>query len=73
MELTIENAKSILDNGIEQARELLKDSSRLDELLLQLETSLREIPEVGDAFESLPDHFLDEPITEEKYNEQSGN
>ena len=54
MEMTIENVKAMFDSSIEQAQELIKDSSKVDELLLQLEKSLKDIPEVGDVLSDIP-------------------
>ena len=54
MEMTMENIKGIFESSIEQAQELIKDSSQVDDLLLQLEKSLKEIPEVGEVLSDIP-------------------
>ena len=54
MEITLENVKTILDSGIEQAKEVVKDSSKVDDLLIQLEMALKEIPEIGDVLSDIP-------------------
>ena len=54
MDITLENVKTILDSGIEQAKEVVKDSSKVDDLLIQLEMALKEIPEIGDVLSDIP-------------------
>lgn len=54
MELTLDNIKAILDSGIDQAKEVVKDSSKVDDLLIQLEMALKEIPEIGEVLSDIP-------------------
>ena len=51
---SIEKAKEVIDSGIGQAQELIKDPSRIDELLVQLEEMLRGIPTVGTTLSDIP-------------------
>ena len=54
MELTVEKAKAILDNGLGQAKKLLMDTSKIDDLLFQLEKCLKDIPEAGNTLSDIP-------------------
>ena len=53
MDISIESAKSLLDKGIAEAQELIKDPSKIDDLLTQLEISLRDVPKVGETLSDL--------------------
>ena len=44
MEFSIEAAKGLLDKGIAEAQGLIEDPSRIDDLLVQLENKLKEVP-----------------------------
>lgn len=54
MDFSVEKAKSVLDSGIAEAQELIRDPSKVDYLLIQLENRLREIPAVGETLSDLP-------------------
>ena len=54
MDFSVEKAKSVLDSGIAEAQELIRDPSKVDDLLIQLENRLREIPAVGETLSDLP-------------------
>ena len=47
-------AKALLADGVRQAQELVKDPSKVDDLLIQLEDKLREVPAVGETLANLP-------------------
>ncbi len=47
-------AKALLADGIKQAEELVKNPSKVDDLLIQLEDRLREVPAVGQTLANLP-------------------
>ena len=54
MDMSMEKAKALLDNGIEEAQQLISEPSKVDELLLQLEQKLGEVPAVGETLSDLP-------------------
>ena len=47
-------AKELLEKGIAEAENLMKDTSKIDELLQSLELKLKEIPVAGDALSNVP-------------------
>ncbi len=49
-----DKAKEILDSGLAKAEDLLKDTSKIDALLLRLENKLKEMPTVGNALSNVP-------------------
>ena len=49
MDISIEKAKSLLDGGIAEAQELIRDPSKVDDLLGQMEEKLRDVPAVGET------------------------
>lgn len=49
-----EKAKELLDGGLSKAQDLLKDTSKVDELLKELEDKLEEIPNVGNVLSNVP-------------------
>ena len=53
-DFSMEQAKSILDNGIGQAQELIQDPSKINDLLSQIEEKLKEIPVIGETVSDLP-------------------
>ena len=54
MAISMDAAKSLLDGGIKEAQNLIKDPYKLDELLIQLENKLREVPAIGEKLSDLP-------------------
>ena len=56
MPLTIgmSQAKELLEGGIAQAEELIKEPSKVDEMLIRLEDKLREVPAIGETLADLP-------------------
>ena len=54
MEFSIDAAKALLDKGIAEAQGLIEDPSRVDDLLIQLENKLREVPAIGETLSDLP-------------------
>jgi len=46
--------KTILENGAAQAEELLKNPSKVDELLEQFENKLKVVPAIGDTLADIP-------------------
>ena len=54
MAISMDAAKSLLDGGIKEAQNLIKDPYKVDELLIQLENKLREVPAIGEKLSDLP-------------------
>ena len=54
MEFNTEQIKSMLENGAAQAEQILNDPSRVDEILMQLEAKLKEVPVIGETLSDLP-------------------
>ena len=52
--IDVEKAKEILNSLTSQAQELLKNTSKLEEVLQQMEQKLKDIPKVGDALSRVP-------------------
>ena len=50
----MEKAKALLDNGIAEAQQLISEPSKVDDLLLQLEQKLGEVPAIGETLSDLP-------------------
>ena len=53
-EISLEKAKEILSGFTSQAEELLKNPTKVEELLQQLESKMKEIPTVGEYVSRLP-------------------
>ena len=54
MAFSLDDAKKLVEGGIGEAQELLKNPSKIDGLLEQLEDKLRGIPIGGDLLASVP-------------------
>ena len=54
MEKDIKKAEKWLKDATKDAEELMKDPSKIDQLLIQLEAKLKEVPAVGDTLANLP-------------------
>ena len=54
MELNMEQAQELLDKGVEEAEEVIQNPSKVDEILLQLEEKLKEVPAIGSTLADLP-------------------
>ena len=54
MAFNTDQAKEILERGVQEAQELVKDPSKIDELLGQLQDKLQTIPGVGDLLQNIP-------------------
>ena len=50
----INQAKELLGKGIAQAEEIISDPSKVDELLIQFENKLKEVPVIGETLSGLP-------------------
>lgn len=51
---SVEKAKELLDTGMGQAQTLLKDPSGVDELMVQLEKKVKDIPVAGSVLADVP-------------------
>ena len=49
-----EQARGLLDEGIEEAQEIIQNPSKVDDILLQLEEKLKEVPAIGSTLADLP-------------------
>lgn len=54
MDFNLDQAKELLDKGIAEAQEIIKNPSKVDEILLQLEEKLRTVPAIGETLADLP-------------------
>ena len=54
MEFSTERAQEILDEEIVEAQELISNPSKVDEILIQLEEKLKEVPLIGSTLSDLP-------------------
>ncbi len=54
MDFSLDKAKAFLDKGIAEAQELIKDPSAIDDILVQLENKLREVPAIGETLSDMP-------------------
>ena len=54
MDISFEKAKALLDNGIAEAQELIREPSKVDDMLIQLENKLKEVPAIGETLSDLP-------------------
>ncbi len=52
--ISIEKAKEVLEGFTEQAEQFIKDPSKTEELLVNLENKLKEVPTIGDSLSRLP-------------------
>ena len=50
----INQAKELLEKGAAQAEEIIKEPSKVDELLVQFEEKLKEVPVIGESLSNLP-------------------
>ena len=53
-EINTEKAQGLLDRGVSEAQQLIQDSSKVDEILMQLEEKLKEVPAIGKTLASVP-------------------
>lgn len=54
MDFGLDQAKALLDRGVEEAQEVIKNPSKVDEILMQLEEKLKQVPAVGNTLADLP-------------------
>lgn len=54
MEFSMEQAQEVLNKGIKEAEEVVKNPSKVDEILIQLEEKLKGVPVIGSTLADLP-------------------
>lgn len=54
-EFNIDKAKEVLDNGMNQAQELIQDPAKIKDLLAQVEEKIKEIPVIGEDLANVPE------------------
>ena len=54
MEFSMDKAQEILNKGIAEAEEVVKNPSKVDEILKQLEEKLKAVPVIGSTLSDLP-------------------
>ncbi len=52
--MDLEQAKEWLDKATGEAQEVISNPSKVDEILLQLENKLQEVPAIGETLSNLP-------------------
>ena len=53
-EINLEKAKEVLDSGLEEAKELIQDPSKITDLLAQVEEKIKEVPVIGTGLANVP-------------------
>ena len=54
MELNLNQAQELLSKGVSEAQEIITNPSRVDEILIQLENKLKEVPAIGEQLSDVP-------------------
>lgn len=54
MGFNMDQARGLLDKGIEEAQQVIQDPSKVDGILVQLEEKLREVPKIGNTLSEVP-------------------
>ncbi len=54
MEFNTDQIKGVLESGTAQAEQILNDPSRVDEILIQIEQKLNEVPVIGETLSDVP-------------------
>ncbi len=54
MEFGLDKAQEVLDREIGEAEELIRNPSKVDEILMQLEEKLKAVPVIGSTLSDLP-------------------
>ncbi|MBQ1318569.1 MAG: DUF1232 domain-containing protein [Solobacterium sp.] len=52
--VSIDKAKAVIDSGIDQAQEIIKNNEELNELVTKVQTTVKNTPVLGDAVADLP-------------------
>lgn len=54
MEFNMDQVRGLLDKGTEEAQQIIQDPSKVDEILIQLEEKLKEVPKIGETLSQVP-------------------
>ena len=54
MEFSTEMARNVLNSEIVEAEEILRNPSKVDDILIQLEDKLKAVPVIGNTLSDLP-------------------
>ena len=54
MEFNPDQAQGLLDKGIAEAEEVIRNPSKVDEILMQLEEKLKAVPAIGEKLANVP-------------------
>ncbi len=54
MDFNMDQVQELLNKGIGEAKDLVQDPSKVDDLLVQLEEKLKAVPAIGDTLADLP-------------------
>ena len=54
MDIGLDQAKELLDKGIEEAKDIIQNPSKVDEILIQVEEKLKTVPAIGNTLADLP-------------------
>ena len=54
MGFNMDQARGLLDKGIQEAQQVIQDPSKVDEILVQLEEKLKEVPKIGETLSEVP-------------------
>ena len=54
MDFDLNQAQGLLDQGIAEAEQILGDTSKVDEILMQLEDKMKKIPAIGKTLSGVP-------------------
>jgi uncharacterized membrane protein YkvA (DUF1232 family) len=54
MDFSMEQAREVLNKGIEEAESVISSPSKVDEILMQLEEKLKAVPVIGSTLSDLP-------------------
>ncbi len=52
--VSIDKAKAVIDSGIDQAQEIIKNNEELNELVTKVQATVKNTPVLGDAVADLP-------------------
>ena len=52
--VNLEKAKELLERGVNEAQDFIREPSKVDELLRQLEEKIKEVPALGSALSDIP-------------------
>ena len=54
MNIDLDRIRTLLDSGAAQAEQIINDPSKVDEVLMQLEEKLKEVPVIGEQLSEVP-------------------